>query len=50
MYIRQCYECLRGMSMNANDEMLAVNVDASYPDADLEASLFIDVTWLKYWR
>ena len=37
---RQCYECLWGISMNANEEMLAgyADPDASYPDADPDAS------------
>ena len=36
MQIRQCYECLWGMSINANEELVAGNADsdASYPDAD----------------
>ena len=36
MQIRQCNECLWGMSVNANGEMLAgyADPDASYPDAD----------------
>ena len=35
MQIRQCYECLWGMSLNANEEMLAgyADPDAGYPDA-----------------
>ena len=40
MQIRQCYECLWGMSVNANEEMLAgyADPDASYPDADPDAT------------
>ena len=40
MQIRQCYECLWGISMNANEEMLAgyADPDASYPDADPDAT------------
>ena len=35
MQIRQCFECLWGKSLNANEEMLAGNADAyaSYPNA-----------------
>ena len=35
MQIRQCFECLLGMFMNANEEMLAGNADpdANYPGA-----------------
>ena len=40
MQIRQWFECLWCMSLNANEEMLAGNVDAdaSYPDADPDAN------------
>ena len=40
MQIRQCFECYRGMSMKANKNMLAGNVDADalYPDADPDAT------------
>ena len=40
MQIRQYFECLRGMSMNANEEMLAVyaDPDASNPDANPDAT------------
>ena len=38
MQIRQCFECLWGLSLNANEEMLAGNVDASYPDTDPDAT------------
>ena len=34
MQIRQCVECLLGMSMNANEKLLAGNADANNPDAD----------------
>ena len=36
----QCYKCVWGMSVNANEEMLAGNddPDASYPDADPDAT------------
>mgnify|MGYP003685572435 CR=1 FL=1 len=35
MQIRNCFVCLWGRSLNANEEMFAGNVDAdaSYPDA-----------------
>ena len=40
MQIRQCYECLWGISMNANEEMIAgyADLDASYPDAGPDAT------------
>ena len=42
MQIRQCFECYLGMSMIANEEMLAGNADHdatySYPNADPSAS------------
>ena len=40
MQIRQCFECLWGMSVNANEEMLAgyADPDAVYPDADPDAT------------
>ena len=40
MQIRQCFECLWGMPMNANEEMLAgyADPDASYSDADHDAT------------
>ena len=40
MQIRQCYECLWGMSMHSNKEMLpGIAVPyAGYPDADLDAT------------
>ena len=40
MQIRQCNECLWGISMNANEEMLAgyADPDASYHDADPDAT------------
>ena len=36
MQIRQFFECLWGMSVNDNEEMLAgyADPDAGYPDAD----------------
>ena len=36
MQIRQCYECLWDVSINANEEMLVgyADPDACYPDAD----------------
>ena len=36
----QCYKCVWGMSVNANEEILAGNDDgdASYPDADPDAT------------
>ena len=42
MQIRQCFECYWGRLLNANVEMLASNTDAdaSYPDADPDATLF----------
>ena len=38
--IWQCYDCWWGMSLNANEEMLAgyADPDASYPDADPDAT------------
>ena len=40
MQIRQCNECLWGMSKNVNEEMLAGYADplASYPDADPDST------------
>ena len=40
MQIRQCFEGLWGMSLNANEDMLAGNADAvaGNPDADPDAS------------
>ena len=40
MQIRQCFECLWGMSVHANEEMLAgyANPDAGYPDVDHDAT------------
>ena len=38
MQIRQCFECLGGMSVNANEEMLAGFADPDYPDADPDAT------------
>ena len=40
MQIRQCYECLWGMWLNANEEMLAgyADRDAGYPEIDPDAS------------
>ena len=39
MQIRQCFECLWGLSMNANKEMLAgyAYPDGGYYDADPDA-------------
>ena len=40
MQIGQCFECLWGMSMNANEEKLPGNADADarYHDADPDAT------------
>ena len=38
MQIRLGYGCQWGLSMTANEEMLAGIVDASYPDADPDAT------------
>ena len=40
MQIMQCFECYLGMSMIANEEMLAGNADpdANYPNAEPSAS------------
>ena len=38
LQIRQCFECLWGMSINANEETLDSNTDASYPDAIPDAT------------
>ena len=40
MQIRQCFECLWGMSVNANEDVLAgyADPDAGYPHADPDAS------------
>lgn len=35
---RQCYKCYRDLSVNVNEVMLTGRADASYPDADLDAS------------
>ena len=36
----QCYKCVWGMSVNANEEMLAgcADPDSDYPEADLDAT------------
>ena len=40
MQIRQCFECLWGISVNANEKMLAghADPDAGNPDADPDAT------------
>ena len=40
MQIKQCFECLSGIYINANEEMLVVNSnpDASNPDTDPDAT------------
>ena len=40
MHIRQCFWKLMGLSLNANEEMLAgyADPDAGYPDDDLDAT------------
>ena len=40
MQIRECFECLWGMSINAYKEILAgyADPDAVYPDADPDAT------------
>ena len=38
MQIRQCFEFWWGLIINANVEMLTGNADASYPDADPDAT------------
>ena len=40
MQIKQCFECLSGIYINANKEMLVVNFypDASNPDTNPDAT------------
>ena len=48
--IKQCFEWLWGMSINANEETLNDNTDASYPDANHDATSFeYRLCWCWYW-